>query len=85
MKTILILLGAVIGLIGFVVVFGYLLPIRHSAYRSVKFKAPVDRVWAVISDFKEATTWRNDVQSVEPVQSRPGVLAWREIAKNGEG
>ncbi len=84
MKMTLILLGLGLGIVGLVVVIGYMLPMSHLASRSIKLSTPKDRVWNAIGDFKESPRWRNDLKSVEQVEHRPGVFAWKEIAKNGD-
>jgi hypothetical protein len=84
MKMTLILLGLGLGIVGLVVVIGYMLPVSHLASRTIKLRVPADRVWTAISDFKGSVGWRDDLKSVEQVEHRPGVFAWKEIGKNGD-
>jgi len=82
-KIALMLMGLGLGLTALVVIVGYMLPVNHVATHSTTLGAPVDRVWAAISDFKGSADWR-DLKAVEQVEVRPGVFAWKEVAKNGD-
>jgi len=84
MKMTLILLGLGLGIIGLIVVIGYLLPVSHMASRSIELKAPIGQVWSTVSDFKRSPDWRGDLKSVEQIEHQPGVFAWKEIAKNDD-
>jgi hypothetical protein len=84
MKIALIILALVIGLIAFVVVIGYLLPVKHVANRSIKLNMNPEKVWAMISDFKSQVNWRKELQSVEQVELSTGVFAWKETDKSGD-
>lgn len=78
------LVGMLVGLIGIILVIGYSLPIQHKVSRSIRLKVLPDRIWNVISDFKNSPAWRHDLKSVEQVEYKPGMLAWREASVNGD-
>lgn len=84
MKITLVLIGALVVLVGIILAVGWALPVKHVASRSVKLKASAAKIWAAISDYKGAVTWRSDLKEVEQVETTPGVFAWREVAKGGD-
>jgi uncharacterized membrane protein len=71
--------GVVACVILIVIIVGALLPVAHTASRSVEISAPPDRVWAALTDVSAFPQWRPDVASVEPLPDR----TWREHGKNG--
>ena len=84
MKWLSIAVAVVVLLIAIVVGMGYMLPVAHTARRTVVLQAAPADVWAAISDVTAYPAWRSDVESVEvlaPVESRQ---SWRERGDNGE-
>jgi hypothetical protein len=83
MKIVLIVVGAVIGvivvLIAIAAIIGALLPKEHTATRSAVIRKPLRDVHATIRDFASAPTWRGDVQRVEIL----GPTRFREHGKQG--
>jgi uncharacterized protein YndB with AHSA1/START domain len=67
---------------------GALLPVAHTARREARVAADPERVWAVITDFAAAPTWRDDVETVESVAPSPrsgaNAPAWKEIDRHGQ-
>ncbi len=47
--------------------------------RWVKLQVPADSLYAVISDFKDAATWRSDLLRVEMLPSNDTLPRWREF------
>jgi hypothetical protein len=83
MKWIAIGVGVVVALVVVVLVVGALLPVAHTATRSIRLgRAPAD-VWALVSDVAGAPAWRTDVSRVELLPPRDGRMAWREISSQG--
>ncbi len=81
-----ILAPIVVGLIAAVAtmgVAGMFLPKAHLATRSLKLGRPPEEVWAVISDFQAATSWRSGIKSVERSPDQDGHPVWRETDRRG--
>ncbi len=77
MKITLILIISLGALVGVVLAVGWSLPVKHTASRSISFKASASKVWTAISDYKGSTAWRSDLKAVEQVETSPGVFAPR--------
>jgi uncharacterized protein YndB with AHSA1/START domain len=76
----LVLAGVILASIVLVVIIvGALLPVAHTAERSVEISAPPERVWAALTDVSAFPTWRPDVASVEQLPDG----TWREHGRNG--
>ncbi len=67
-----------------VVVNGYALPKKHVAARAIALRQAPSEVFALVSNFKEAPAWRNDVLEVEMLPSVQGRPRFREKGKNGK-
>lgn len=83
MKYVMWSLGAVMALIGVVLVIGWLLPVEHVASRSASFNASPETVYALISDPAQYPTWRGGVTQVEILSSAEGKLRFREHSSDG--
>ena len=83
MKWLLIAIAGVVLLVLVIAVVGALLPKGHVASRQAHFKKPAAEVFALISDFAAAPTWRRDVKQVELLPPREGKPAFREVGPNG--
>jgi len=84
MKWLLIVIGVLVLLVVIVAGTGFMLPVAHTARRSVTLRAAPANVWATVTDVAAYPAWRSDVDSVEvlaPVGGRP---SWREKGENGE-
>jgi hypothetical protein len=80
--------GLVIGLVGLVAVVvgvGLLLPEKHRASESARFRASPERLWETITDFKAYPTWRGGVSAVEHLPDMNGHPVWKETDAHGEG
>jgi uncharacterized protein YndB with AHSA1/START domain len=55
------------------------LPVSHTATRSIDISAPVERVWATMTDVAAFPQWRPDVKSVDQLPDQ----SWREHGKHG--
>ncbi|NUQ11176.1 MAG: SRPBCC family protein [Gemmatimonadaceae bacterium] len=66
MLKVLLAIVVAIAAIGAVIAFlGSRLPVGHVATRSVVINAPAESVFAAVSDFAAAPSWRPDLKSVE--------------------
>jgi uncharacterized protein YndB with AHSA1/START domain len=84
MKIALIALVALIAVIAIVVAVGALLPKQHHVTRAARFHEQPEAVWAAIINYREFPAWRSNVKSVEPVESKSALPAWREIDSHGQ-
>jgi hypothetical protein len=78
MRIVLGLLAVVVGLGLFVVIVGYLLPVKHVAVVSARVPATPEQVWGALTDVAAYPQWRGDVTSVEMLPADSGHVAWRE-------
>ena len=84
MKWILIIVGAIAGLIALIAVVGALMPKGHTASRSTLINKPPEVLWQAMTDCAAFTQWRTDVKSVEVLPDRNGHKVWREDGTNGK-
>jgi len=82
MRIVLGRLAVVVGLGLFVVIVGYLLPVKHVAVVSARVPATPEQVWGALTDVATYPKWRGDVTSVEMLPTESGHVAWRERGKN---
>jgi len=82
MRIVLGLLAVEVGLGLFVVIVGYLLPVKHVAVVSARVPATPEQVWGALTDVATYPKWRGDVTSVEMLPTESGHVAWRERGKN---
>jgi uncharacterized protein YndB with AHSA1/START domain len=80
---ILIVMGVLLGLLVLIFVTGMLLSKAHVVSRSLKIKAPPDKLWPVIGDFENVPTWHPQVIQVERLPDHHGREVWRETYKGG--
>lgn len=72
-------IGAGVALVGLtVVVVGALLPISHTASRTVRVTLTPDALYGVLSDVDRYQSWRTDVKSLQRLPDRDGKPAWVE-------
>ncbi|MBI3714693.1 MAG: SRPBCC family protein [Betaproteobacteria bacterium] len=83
-KIALIAVAILILLIVVVVAVGLLLPQSHVLSRAITLKQKREAVYAVVSDLKNAASWRKDLQSVEVVTTANGETLYREKSAHGE-
>jgi uncharacterized protein YndB with AHSA1/START domain len=84
MKWVLIVVGALVGLVGIVAIIGSFLPKAHTARRRLLVAQPPERVWAAVTDFPGQAAWRPELKAVERATDRDGKEVWREIPKRGD-
>jgi len=79
-----IALAILLGSIVLVVVIGYALPKKHITARAIPLRQKPAEVFALISNFKEAPSWRPDVREVELLPPTNSRMRFVEKSKNGE-
>jgi uncharacterized membrane protein len=88
MKTILIIIISLAGLLGLLLgiatLIGSRLPIAHVATRSVLLHRPGDDVYKLLRAVGKTPTWRSDVKSVDLLGEPNGKLNYREHGKQGD-
>ena len=85
MKWIVGLVVGFVGLVAVVVGVGLLLPEKHRASESARFRVGTDRLWEVITNFDAYPTWRTGVTAVEPLPDMNGHSVWKETDSHNEG
>lgn len=74
----------VIAVVIAVTTVGTRLSADHVASRSLDVAAPVDSVWALVSDFQRQPAWREGLREVRPMPGRAGTDVWQEVYTDGE-
>src|ERR1044071_5046407 len=86
MKVLMILFPVVVGLLAAVAsmgVGGLFISKAHVGTRAVRLDKPPAQVWAVMTDFQGATSWRKGLKSVERLPDQNGHPVWRETGSYG--
>src|SRR6266705_4000853 len=78
MRYALIIAGVIVVLVVVVVVIGYALPVKHRATIVGTYRAAPETIYAVITDFAAAPSWRADVKRVELL-----LTGFKETTRNG--
>jgi uncharacterized protein YndB with AHSA1/START domain len=78
MKWIVIVLGAMLGLIVLMAVLGVFVSREHRATSTISLRQPVDSVWKVIRDLGGVTNWFPAMQRSERLPDRAGHEVWRQ-------
>lgn len=78
MKWVLIVLGGLALLVGFLLVAGLLLPRRHQATSEIVLREPRERIWPVIRDLGALQGTWPDLQSARRLDDPAGREVWEE-------
>jgi len=78
MKWVLVILGALVGLIALMVLIGAFVPREHRATSTVLLRQPVDSVWKVMRDLGGVPTWWPEVKESVRQPDRNGHEVWRQ-------
>ena len=70
-------------LVGVVVGVGALLPEKHHASESSRFRVGVEQLWEIITNYSAYPTWRSGVSSVERLPDMSGHPVWKETDSHG--
>ncbi|HET9343325.1 MAG TPA: hypothetical protein VFO25_10470 [Candidatus Eremiobacteraceae bacterium] len=88
MKTVVRWIGAVIGLLVFVLIvaiaIGTGLPIAHIASCSAQYRQSPATLFATVEDDASSPSWRSDVREVHSETATVGRTRWVETYKNGQ-
>ena len=78
-----IVVGALVLLVGIVVVIGWMMPKGHRASRTIYLSTAPAAVFAVISDVAREAEWRRDLTKVEMLPPVDGKIMFREVGRQG--
>jgi hypothetical protein len=70
-------------LAGGVALIAHFFPMRHEVIRSATLDAPVDAVFAMVSDVERYPQWRSDITTVERLPDDGAGARFREISGKG--
>lgn len=83
MKKMLLYIGiGVFALLLIVFIIGLILPKQRTFSRNQTFKAPIEKVFEVVTDLKGQESWRSDVKEIQVKSAVHGKEIWIEIPKN---
>jgi uncharacterized protein YndB with AHSA1/START domain len=83
MRYVLIVIGALVGIVAVIAIAGWSLPVQHRASVERTFRATPAALFALITDVSAFPTWRSEVTRVETLPDENGHRRWREATKNG--
>ena len=83
LKLVIFGLAGLVGIVLAIVVVGFLIPKQHVASRALVLRQKPEDVFALISDFKSAPTWRSEVRQVELLPEANEHARFREIGSTG--
>jgi hypothetical protein len=78
-KMITYLLISIATIIAIVLIIGLFLPKERTFTRTALLNSDVTKVFHLVTDFKNQTTWRNDVKEIIVIDNN----SWTEVPKNG--
>lgn len=73
------LLISIATIIAIVLIIGLFLPKERTFTRTALLNSDVTKVFHLVTDFKNQTTWRNDVKAIIVIDNN----SWTEVPKNG--
>ena len=83
MRIALIVIAVIVALGVLVTLFGYTLPVKHTAARERVIAAPIEAVFSAISTPTEFPRWRSGLKSVELLPDVGGKSGFREVGGDG--
>jgi polyketide cyclase/dehydrase/lipid transport protein len=84
MRTVLILVGVLVGLMLLVVLVGWLLPVGHRATREATLRVSPARLFALLTTPADFPKWRTGVKSIELLpRETGGPQQFREVSGYG--
>ena len=78
MKWVLIILGAVIGLVALMALIGALVAREHRATSTVTLRQPPDSVWKVVRDLGGVPAWWPEIKESVRQTDKKGQEVWRQ-------
>ena len=73
------LLISVVAIIAIVLIIGLFLPKERTFSKTALLNSDVTKVFNIVTDFKNQTTWRNDVKEIIVIDNN----TWTEVPKKG--
>jgi uncharacterized protein YndB with AHSA1/START domain len=83
MRYVLIVIGVIIAIAGFISIVGWSLPVRHQATLERSFRATPAQLFDLITNVAAFPSWRKDVKGVEVLPEENGHRRWIEATKQG--
>ena len=78
-KTMTYLLISIVAIITIVLIIGLFLPKERTFTKTAVLNSDVTKVFNIVTDFKNQTTWRNDVKEIIVIDNN----TWTEVPKKG--
>jgi uncharacterized protein YndB with AHSA1/START domain len=78
MKRVLIVLGAVVGLVALMALIGAFVPREHRATSTVVLHQPADSVWNVVRDLGGIPAWWSEIEESVRQPDKDGQEVWRQ-------
>jgi hypothetical protein len=73
------LLISIVAIIAIVLIFGLFLPKERAFTKTAVLNSDVTKVFNIVTDFKNQTSWRNDVKEIIVIDNN----TWTEVPKKG--
>ena len=73
------LLISIVAIIAIVLIIGLFLPKERTFTKTAVLNSDVSKVFNIVTDFKNQTTWRNDVKEIIVIDN----VTWTEVPKKG--
>lgn len=73
------LLISIVAIIAIVAIFGLFLPKERTFTKTAVLNSDVTKVFNIVTDFKNQTSWRNDVKEIIVIDN----ITWTEVPKKG--
>jgi hypothetical protein len=73
------LLVSIVAIIAIVLIFGLFLPKERTFTKTAVLNSDVTKVFNIVTDFKNQTSWRNDVKEIIVINNN----TWTEVPKKG--
>jgi hypothetical protein len=73
------LLVSIVAIIAIVLIIGLFLPKERTFTKTAVLNSDVNKVFNIVTDFKNQTTWRNDVKEIIVIDNN----TWTEVPKKG--
>ena len=83
MKCVLIVLGALVGIVVLVALIGAFIPRDHVAASAVVIRQPPDSVWKTVRGLEGLSAWWPEMQESRRVDDPAGREVWAQKMKNG--
>lgn len=78
-KMIIYLLISVVAIIAIVLIIGLFMPKERTFTKTAVLNSDATKVFNIVTDFKNQTTWRNDVKEIIVIDN----ITWTEVPKKG--